>query len=67
MTTITVKNGFSANGKTQFEDSIELLEYLSESFGTKIVWKVSEAGILPDDKLLIEEAKNTPWEQLDNI
>ena len=67
MTTITIKNGFSANGKTQFEDSIELLEYLSESFGIKIVWKVPEAGILPADKLLIEEAKNTPWEQLDDI
>ena len=66
MTTITIDDDMKFN-KTHFDNSMELLEFLSEKFGIKTTWTVSDQDVPKDDISTIQKARKTSWDELDNI
>ncbi len=67
MTTIIIKNNKKDFTKTTFENSRELFEFLSESFGIKTAWTIPDEEISGNDKILIQQAQDVSWENLDNV
>jgi threonine aldolase len=66
MTTITIKEDVALN-ETEFDTAQELIEELAESSGYKIAWQISDDTISSTDKALIDDAKNSAWDSLDDL